>query len=211
MFCLFKYSIKDRKQHETQAQRWLCIGACLSGEYTTLLTILSICVRLGSYWGHTCQRQIVAWSPQMWRDNVQIESRGRWGGYKGVTTLVVVSLSTSTRPFVLKSKTIWALILSLDVQDETTWGKNNGVDAVHLYASSMHRCCPALADIHTASTRYKQIRPQAETSEQNASHMLTRILMLYSVPPSCHQLLLGNAWGPGNRRKRRREETKQPD
>jgi len=158
MFCLFKYSIKDRKQHETQAQRWLCIGACLSGEYTTLLTILSICVRLGSYWGHTCQRQIVAWSPQMWRDNVQIESRGRWGGYKGVTTLVVVSLSTSTRPFVLKSKTIWALILSLD-----------------------------------------------------ASHMLTRILMLYSVPPSCHQLLLGNAWGPGNRRKRRREETKQPD
>lgn len=51
--------------------------------------------------------------------------------------------------------------------------------------------------------------PQAKTSEQNASHMLTSIIMLYSVAHSCHQLLsivLSRAWGLGSRQQRKEEE-----
>lgn len=48
---------------------------------------------------------------------------------------------------------------SPDGRDETTRKiENGGLDVVHLYARSMHRCYPANAHTHTTSTRHKQIR-----------------------------------------------------
>lgn len=45
-------------------------------------------------------------------------------------------------------------LASPDGQDETTRKiGNGGLDAVHLYARSMHRCYPAHAHTHTTSTR----------------------------------------------------------
>lgn len=62
---------------------------------------------------------------------------------------------------------------------------------------------------HPPDTNKLEKPPQAKTSEQNASHMLTSIIMLHSVPHSHHQLLSvawASAWGLSNRRWRREEE-----
>ncbi len=75
-------------------------------------------------------------------------------------------------------------------------------------------CTDATLQMHTLTQHPPDINklekpPQAKTSEQNASHMLTSIIMLYSVPCSHHQLLsvaLASAWGLGSRQRRIEEE-----
>lgn len=48
---------------------------------------------------------------------------------------------------------------SLGGQDETAWKiGSGGLDDVHLWARSVHRCYPAHAHSLTTSTRYKQMR-----------------------------------------------------
>lgn len=78
-----------------------------------------------------------------------------------------------------------------------------------MHARSMHRCYPAHAHIlthHPPHINKLERQPQAKTTEQNASHMLTSIISLCSVPRSCHQLLstaLVCARGLGSRQQSR--------
>lgn len=115
----------------------------------------------------------------------------KWKRLKGAlnTPTCCQSLTMRTRPFYLEQKCFTTCVRSPDGQDETT-RKENDRDAVHLDVGSMHRCLPAQTNIHTTLTRYKQIRPKAKTSKQNACHMLISIVLLYKAPSSCHRHLL---------------------
>lgn len=104
---------------------------------------------------------------------------------------------------------------SPDRRDEITRKMGNGgLDAVHLYARSMHRCYPAHAHAHTPSTGYKQIG-ETTTGEDKCTKHIPHVNKPHDaqqcVPRSCHQLsplprLVPGASGSRRQRKEEDEE-----
>ena len=70
----------------------------------------------------------------------------------------VKGVSMGTMPTVFKWKTIRNPCLPMDKMKPDGKKGTAELDAVHFYTHNMHRCYPAHAHPHTASTRYKQIR-----------------------------------------------------
>ena len=136
-------------------------------------------------------RTACAWRPQVWRDDAEDGGRERNKEVTRVATghqanCIQVEDHQKPRP--------------PDAQDEVT-RKTGGalMPSTCMYAACTDATLHTLTQ-HPPDTNKLEKPPQAKTSKQNASHMLTSIIMLDSVPRSYHQLLSvasASAWSLG--------------